>query len=74
MPDLHNYLAGRVMAFVGGSGDDVPQPDATMVEVTDRADGEIELAFDMVRPKRRVYLKVRVSDLRAVMKESRHDD
>lgn len=69
MRELNDFLTGRVLAFTAGDGDDVPQAPATLVEVTDRSNGIIELAFDMRNPKRRVYLAVKTAELRAAIKE-----
>lgn len=65
MADLTNFMAGRVIAFGNPQSMDPTDEGQRIVEVTDRAEGEIELAFDMQNPKRRVYLTVRMDDLRS---------
>lgn len=73
MKELNDFLVGRVLAFTAGDGDEVLQAPATLVEVTDRDGGITELAFDMRNPKRRVYLAVKTTELRAAMKEPPHE-
>lgn len=56
------YFAGHLMTFRGESEDtEIESP--LLLQVSDQEGDEIEIAFDMVAPKRRVYLRFRLADL-----------
>lgn len=62
---VENNMAGYLMSFKPGEDDPIMDADV-LVECVDRTDGYVELAFDMKSPARRVYLKFRMADLRAI--------
>lgn len=70
---IENNMAGYLMTFKPGADDPIMDHDV-LVECVDRTDGFVELAFDMKHPARRVYLKFRMADLRAIAtQDSPHD-
>lgn len=63
---LEDKLAGHVYLF-NSEGDAVIDRDV-LLEVTDTDAGCVELHFDVASPKRSVYVKFRLSDLKALLR------
>lgn len=61
---LENTIAGHVISFLG---DDYKMDDGRLLEITDTDNGVVEMAFDMINPKRRVYVRFRLADLKAAL-------
>jgi hypothetical protein len=57
-------IAGHAMRFIRNDGD--PRETDCLVEMTDRSEDEIELAFTLDRD--RYYLRMRADDLRRLLK------
>lgn len=67
---LKDYLIGQVMSFTAGDGDEVVQDYNQGLEVTDTSDGEIEFAFDLKGPKRRVYVRMKINELADILDDA----
>lgn len=66
MAELENHILMSTMVFMP-NGDD-PVCEGEMVgDITDTADGEIEIGFDLLSPKRRVYVRFRAEHLRELL-------
>lgn len=65
--DMEGYMIGRAITFKEPSGDEVFCR-TVLVDVTDMKDGQIELGFSIETPKLRVYLRVKQSELKRVLR------
>jgi hypothetical protein len=62
-------LVGRLMQFNDGTTGDLTDERYMLAEVTEVKDGFVELGFDCFSPKRRTYLRLRLSDLQRAIRE-----
>lgn len=66
MAELTDYMFGKVMSF-RAAADDAEIEQVILVDVTDTADGEIEFGFNVPSQKRRIYLRLSIAAVRAVL-------
>ena len=67
--ELNRYALGQVMQFPrNGECSDQTFEGVVDVELVDAADGEVEFAFNVGNPKRRTSLRMKLRDLRRLLK------
>lgn len=62
-------LVGYLLQFNDGTTGEITADRYVLAEVTEVADGFVELGFDCFNPKRRTYLRLRISDLHRAIRE-----
>lgn len=67
--ELQLHAIAKVVQFPSYESNDPSVDRTTDVELVDWADGMIELAFDMVPGRKRTYLRMRLEDLKRLVRK-----
>lgn len=74
METIKMYFPGGLMTFKARpDGGDPIDEQAVLVELTDTANDEIELAFNADKSNRRVYLRMKIRDVEDALAQAKKD-